>query len=124
MREVLDLIFFDDEIRIVFKKEFVPIVAVSLVYLTYVQSCLYSRSMSVVYFTDYIAQHGRMPEAEARLKFWQILRAVEYCHDRHVVHRDLKAENLLLDANMNIKIAGRILTGRGWGEGVGEGVPN
>lgn len=54
---------------------------------------------------DYIARHGRMSESDARRKFWQILSAVEYCHDRHVVHRDLKAENLLLDANMNIKIA-------------------
>ena len=39
---------------------------------------------------DYIAQHGRMTEAEARKKFWQILSAVEYCHERRVVHRDLK----------------------------------
>ncbi len=41
-------------------------------------------------FSDYIARHGRMQEKEARKKFWQILNAVEYCHDRHVVHRDLK----------------------------------
>ncbi|CAE1319142.1 SIK2 [Acanthosepion pharaonis] len=54
---------------------------------------------------DYIAQNGRMSESEARKKFWQILSAVEYCHNMRVVHRDLKAENLLLDANMNIKIA-------------------
>lgn len=54
---------------------------------------------------DYIAQHGRMTEPEARKKFWQIINAVDYCHNNHVVHRDLKAENLLLDANMNIKIA-------------------
>ncbi|KAK3107528.1 hypothetical protein FSP39_016792 [Pinctada imbricata] len=54
---------------------------------------------------DFIAAHGRMSEPDARRKFWQILQAVEYCHNRHVVHRDLKAENLLLDANMNIKIA-------------------
>ncbi|XP_064651382.1 serine/threonine-protein kinase SIK2-like [Lineus longissimus] len=54
---------------------------------------------------DHIAQYGRMPERDARKKFWQILSAVEYCHERHIVHRDLKAENLLLDANQHIKIA-------------------
>ncbi|CAH2090355.1 unnamed protein product [Euphydryas editha] len=54
---------------------------------------------------DYIARYGRMAEQAARRKFWQILSAVEYCHERRIVHRDLKAENLLLDSNMNIKIA-------------------
>ncbi|XP_031552797.1 serine/threonine-protein kinase SIK2-like isoform X2 [Actinia tenebrosa] len=54
---------------------------------------------------DYLAHHGRLSEKEAKKKFVQILSAVEYCHKRHVVHRDLKAENLLLDQNMNIKIA-------------------
>ncbi|XP_067638545.1 serine/threonine-protein kinase par-1 isoform X2 [Eurosta solidaginis] len=54
---------------------------------------------------DYIAKFGRMSESDARAKFWQILSAVEYCHKKNIVHRDLKAENLLLDINMNIKIA-------------------
>uniref|UniRef100_A0A671R1R5 non-specific serine/threonine protein kinase n=1 Tax=Sinocyclocheilus anshuiensis TaxID=1608454 RepID=A0A671R1R5_9TELE len=54
---------------------------------------------------DYLAKHGRLSEPEARRKFWQILSAVEYCHNRNIVHRDLKAENLLLDGHMNIKIA-------------------
>ena len=42
------------------------------------------------FISEYIAQHGRMTESEARKKFWQIIMAVEYCHKRHVVHRDLK----------------------------------
>jgi len=46
-----------------------------------------------------------MSESAARYKFWQIISAVEYCHKKGIVHRDLKAENLLLDLNMNIKIA-------------------
>uniref|UniRef100_A0A1I8GN28 non-specific serine/threonine protein kinase n=1 Tax=Macrostomum lignano TaxID=282301 RepID=A0A1I8GN28_9PLAT len=54
---------------------------------------------------DYLVAHGRMKEKEARVKFRQIVSSVQYCHQKHVVHRDLKAENLLLDADMNIKIA-------------------
>lgn len=54
---------------------------------------------------DYIARYGRMGEPRARATFAQILSAVEYCHATGVAHRDLKAENLLLDAQMNVKIA-------------------
>lgn len=45
---------------------------------------------------DYIARSGKMPEAMARAKFWQILSAVEYCHNRGIVHRDLKVCIFLL----------------------------
>uniref|UniRef100_A0A4W3K1K2 non-specific serine/threonine protein kinase n=1 Tax=Callorhinchus milii TaxID=7868 RepID=A0A4W3K1K2_CALMI len=54
---------------------------------------------------DYLVAHGRMKEKEARAKFRQIVSSVQYCHQKCIVHRDLKAENLLLDADMNIKIA-------------------
>ncbi|KAK4452404.1 putative serine/threonine protein kinase [Podospora aff. communis PSN243] len=54
---------------------------------------------------DYIVQHGKMKENEARRFFQQMLCAVEYCHRHKIVHRDLKPENLLLDENLNVKVA-------------------
>lgn len=39
---------------------------------------------------DYLVVHGRMKEKEARAKFRQILNAVNYCHKKRVIHRDLK----------------------------------
>ncbi|XP_066548097.1 5'-AMP-activated protein kinase catalytic subunit alpha-2 [Amia ocellicauda] len=54
---------------------------------------------------DYICKNGRVEDSEACRLFQQIISAVDYCHRHMVVHRDLKPENVLLDANMNAKIA-------------------
>jgi len=54
---------------------------------------------------NYIVDHGKMNEPKARKFFQQIVCAVEYCHRHKIVHRDLKPENLLLDENLNVKIA-------------------
>lgn len=53
---------------------------------------------------DHLVANGRMKEPEAARVFTQLVSAVHYCHLRGVVHRDLKAENVLLDKDMNIKV--------------------
>lgn len=54
---------------------------------------------------DHLVSHGRMKEEEAARVFAQIVSAVDFCHCKGVVHRDLKAENVLLDSDMNIKVS-------------------
>ncbi|KAH7711196.1 Protein KIN-29 [Aphelenchoides avenae] len=53
---------------------------------------------------DMLMDKGRQPEDEARRIFQQIVSAVAYCHVNGIVHRDLKAENLLLDKKGNVKL--------------------
>lgn len=54
---------------------------------------------------DYLVANGRMKEDEAARVFAQIVSAIDYCHCKGVVHRDLKLENVLLDDDMNVKLA-------------------
>ena len=44
-----------------------------------------------------LSKYQAMSEKEARFIFKQILSAVDYCHRRHIAHRDLKLANILLD---------------------------
>ncbi|GAV48548.1 hypothetical protein ZYGR_0K00530 [Zygosaccharomyces rouxii] len=52
-----------------------------------------------------LVENGPLPENEAVCFFRQIIIGVSYCHALGIVHRDLKPENLLLDHDLNIKIA-------------------
>ena len=45
---------------------------------------------------EYIRSKGALPEEKARDFFRQLIEATAYMHDRDIVHRDLKCENLLL----------------------------
>ncbi|XP_072100092.1 testis-specific serine/threonine-protein kinase 6 [Mobula birostris] len=51
-----------------------------------------------------IQNRGHIPNHEARHFFSQIACAVKYLHERKIVHRDLKCENILLTEDMQVKI--------------------
>lgn len=53
---------------------------------------------------DKIIEARRFDEATARSYFQQLISAVAYCHQKGVVHRDLKAENLLLGEGSSLKV--------------------
>ncbi|EPB92052.1 CAMK/CAMKL/MARK protein kinase [Mucor circinelloides 1006PhL] len=46
-----------------------------------------------------------IPENQARDIFRQVVMAVDHCHSKWVVHRDLKTPNILLTADHQVKIA-------------------
>jgi len=48
---------------------------------------------------DFISEQGPLPEALARDLFMQLVDTVSECHEKGVVHRDIKDENILIDMN-------------------------
>ncbi|OCF34581.1 CAMK/CAMKL/KIN4 protein kinase [Kwoniella heveanensis BCC8398] len=53
---------------------------------------------------EYILANRYLKEKDAQKLFAQLISGVDYLHKKHIVHRDLKLENLLLDKHRNIII--------------------
>lgn len=46
----------------------------------------------------------RVEDHQAKRLFFQVCQGLRYLHERHIVHRDIKLENLLMDENGTVKI--------------------
>lgn len=53
---------------------------------------------------DLLKHRGVVRTHECRYFINQILKGVEYIHKLQIIHRDLKLSNILIDANMQMKI--------------------
>jgi serine/threonine protein kinase len=52
-------------------------------------------------------KRGKLDETFARVLFRQIIAAIIYIHEKGIIHRDIKLENLLIDTKRNkIKLTG------------------
>lgn len=54
---------------------------------------------------EYLADKGCLSDSESQKYFRQLVSGLDHMHHANVVHRDLKLENLLLDANRNLLIS-------------------
>ncbi|KAI0092392.1 kinase-like domain-containing protein [Irpex rosettiformis] len=53
---------------------------------------------------SYLRTHGPMPLEDAKYVFYQLVDAVERLHSKGIAHCDIKPENILIDANLKIKL--------------------
>lgn len=61
--------------------------------------------MDLKKYLDSISPKEMMDKNLVKSYTYQILQAMLFCHQRRVLHRDLKPQNLLIDQNGAIKLA-------------------
>eukprot|EP00826_Nyctotherus_ovalis_P001168 TRINITY_DN10153_c0_g2_i6.p1 TRINITY_DN10153_c0_g2~~TRINITY_DN10153_c0_g2_i6.p1 ORF type:complete len:502 (+),score=131.79 TRINITY_DN10153_c0_g2_i6:28-1506(+) len=53
---------------------------------------------------SYVRKRRKLKEPAAKAIFKQILNGIYYCHSKGILHRDIKLDNILLDAEGEVKI--------------------
>ncbi|MBS7262656.1 MAG: Stk1 family PASTA domain-containing Ser/Thr kinase [Eubacteriales bacterium] len=53
----------------------------------------------------YIAAHGALDPAQAGRIAVQVCSALSHAHSKHIIHRDIKSQNIILNRNMDVKVA-------------------
>lgn len=53
----------------------------------------------------YVRRRRRLKESVAKKIFRQLMEGLAYIHSKNIAHRDIKLDNVLLDADGNVKIA-------------------
>lgn len=86
------------EINIVLSIKHENIVQVKEIFAGKSKVCIVMELMSGGELFDRIVTKSFYSEQEAKVACLQIVRAIDYCHDRNIAHRDLKPENLLYSA--------------------------
>jgi len=53
---------------------------------------------------NYVRKRRRLKEPVAKIVFKQIIEGLQYCHYKEILHRDIKLDNILLNAMGHIKV--------------------
>ncbi|XP_053659767.1 testis-specific serine/threonine-protein kinase 3-like [Anopheles marshallii] len=67
--------------------------------------CIFMRYAEMGDLLSFVIEHGPLGEPQTRIWCRQLALAVQYLHESGIAHRDLKCENVLLSANLNVKLS-------------------
>jgi len=56
-------------------------------------------------YMDTVGDRGQLPPKQIKWLMYQLLLGIAFCHDNRVLHRDLKPQNLLINAKGQLKLA-------------------
>jgi serine/threonine protein kinase len=91
---VIDMVYYENEKDTLYKGELKKVSYILMEYAPFGD------------FFDFVTKHREsLDEKLVRTYFRQLINGIEYLHSCRVAHLDLKPENLLLGADLNLKIA-------------------